>query len=362
MANMGIDSGFWKEKKVLITGHTGFKGSWLCMWLKDLGARVVGYSLEPPTEPNLFEMARISEGIESVHGDVRDLPAIKGVLEEQQPDVVVHMAAQSLVRRSYLMPVETFSTNVMGTVNILEALRHVPSVRSAVIVTSDKCYENRDRKRGYSEDDRMGGYDAYSASKGCAELVVAAYCRSYFGSDSNMDGVGIASARAGNVIGGGDWAEDRLLPDFFRSTLGGSILTVRAPSSIRPWQYVLEPLRGYILLAQALWDDPKAFSGGWNFGPETDSLRKVSDVIEMACRMWGESAEWKTEGGAGQPHEALTLSLNCAKANRQLGWIPSTKLEDAVRMTVDWFRAYNRSEDMAGVSLGQIRNYAHLCR
>lgn len=279
---------FWEGKRVLLTGHTGFKGGWLSLWLQSLGANVTGYALLPPTQPSLYEVARVGDGMYSHIADIRDLDRLVAVMRETRPEIVIHMAAQPLVRYSYVNPVETYATNVMGTVNLLEAVRQVGGVRVVVNVTSDKCYENREWIWGYREHDPMGGYDPYSSSKGCAELVAAAYRNSFFNPEAfGTHGVALASVRAGNVIGGGDWAEDRLIPDFMRAIMAGRAVVIRSPHAIRPWQHVLEPLSGYLLLAQHLWTDGPAFAEGWNFGPVDEDAKPVEWIVEQLTGLWG---------------------------------------------------------------------------
>lgn len=347
------DPAFWHGRRVFMTGHTGFKGAWLALWLQSLGARVTGYALAPPSEPNLFTLAGVAQGITHVHGDVRDLPALRTAMAAAQPDTVLHLAAQSLVRRSYREPVETYATNVMGTVNLLEAVRHTPGVRSVVVVTSDKCYENREQMWGYREGDPMGGHDPYSNSKGCSELVTSAMRRSYF----TGGGTFVASTRAGNVIGGGDWADDRLLPDAMQAFIGGRTLEVRSPTAVRPWQHVLEPLRGYLLLAEALAHDGAAYADGWNFGPEEADCRPVREVVDLATRHWpGARVVYHLPQDA--PHEAHFLRLDCTKAHELLPWQPRWRLAEAVSRTVDWFRACAAGRDMRAVTLDQLRAYA----
>lgn len=349
--------GFWKEKRVFMTGHTGFKGSWLSLWLKSLGADVTGYALKPPTTPSLFELARVAEGIQSIEGDVRDLGQIRTAMQAANPEIVIHMAAQPLVRYAYRHPVETYSTNVMGTVNVLEAVRATSSVRAVIVVTSDKCYENREWLWGYRENEAMGGHDPYSSSKGCAELVTAAYRSSY--ADMNGDGkpgAAIASVRVGNVIGGGDWAEDRLIPDILRAVEAGQTIRIRNPNAVRPWQHVLEPLSGYLLLAERLCDQGAAFAEGWNFGPNDDDARSVGWIVERLSELWGGAVNWCFEDHS-QPHEAHYLKLDCAKARGVLGWQPRWTLQRALAETVAWHRAYLRGEDMRSHSLRQIAAY-----
>ena len=431
--------GFWKDKRVLVTGHTGFKGGWLCLWLQQMGVKVVGYSLDPPSSPSLFELAKVSEGMISLHGDVRDLPKLMATMQEHQPEIVIHMAAQSLVRYSYANPVETYATNVMGTVNVLEAVRHAGGTRAALIVTSDKCYENRERAQGYREDEPMGGYDPYSSSKGCAELVTAAYRNSYFkepldehpkkdvpspfmGGEAetgkgpvdlfpaererglsahpgqkrkdggelhqgfepshphpnpppsrgrelnqgflNKSGapqrtVAIASARAGNVIGGGDWAEDRLVPDIVRAFMQRQPVTIRCPDAVRPWQFVLEPLRGYLQLIELLWEQGGRYAEAWNFGPDEDDAKPVSWIADHLVTLWGEGARW-TRDGSVQPHEAAYLKLDCAKAKTRLDWHPKLSLSPALEWTVAWYQAHQKKTDMRRFTLEQIARYQTL--
>ena len=352
-----MNSAFWKGRHVLITGHTGFKGSWLSLWLQSMGAKVVGYALTPPTNPSLFEVARVGLGMTSVIGGIRDLAHLQAVLTEHQPEIVIHMAAQPLVRYSYLEPVETYSTNVMGTVNLLEAVRHTKSVKAVVNVTSDKCYENREWAWGYRENEAMGGYDPYSNSKGCAELVTAAYRSSYFSAEKYQEhGVAIASGRAGNVIGGGDWAEDRLIPDMMRAISSGQPVSIRNPHSIRPWQHVLEPLSGYLLLAQKLYEEGSAFGEGWNFGPSDDDAKPVQWILDNLTKTWGDGASWKLDGG-DHPHEAHYLKLDCSKAKMRLNWQPRWSLDKAIDQISVWHKAHLAGADMQAMCLQQINQY-----
>ena len=351
----------FKHKRVFLTGHTGFKGGWLALWLQRLGAEVTGYSLESPTNPSLFEVARVASGLGSIHGDIRDLPRLQQALSEARPEIVFHLAAQALVREGYRHPAETYATNVMGTLNLLEAVRHTPGVRAVVIVTSDKCYENREWVWGYREDEPLGGRDPYSNSKGCAELITRAYRDSYFNS-ANQPGhvAAIASARAGNVIGGGDWAADRLVPDLLRAVQAGAPAVIRSPHAIRPWQHVLEPLSGYLRLAECLYTGGPEFAEAWNFGPSDEDTRPVQWVVERlieAAQAGGMTgARWQLDPNP-QPHEANHLRLDCAKARTRLGWSPRWPLTEAIRRAVAWHQALLAGEDMRAWSLAEITDY-----
>jgi CDP-glucose 4,6-dehydratase len=352
-----MEAAFWRNKTVFITGHTGFKGSWLCLWLQHLGAKVVGFSLPPPTQPSLYELAQVHNGMAVSHeGDIRNLAYLQQAILESAPDIVIHMAAQSLVRYSYQFPVETYATNVMGTVHVLESVRNTPSVRVVVNVTSDKCYENREWHWGYRENEPMGGHDPYSNSKGCAELVTSAYRQAFFSPNSI---VSLASARAGNVIGGGDWAADRLLPDMMRAFLSRQAVIIRYPDAIRPWQHVLEPLSGYLQLAENLWNNGSAFAEGWNFGPNDEDAKPVRWIVEQCVQLWGEQASWHlTE--SPQLHEATYLKLDCAKSKAKLHWHPRWDIEQALQHTVSWYQAFGRGESMQDVTLSQIKTYGAL--
>jgi len=350
-----VDPFFWKDKKVFLTGHTGFKGSWLSLWLSSMGAKVTGYALAPNTEPNLFNVLEIDDLVEqSLIADVRDLANLQEAMSVAKPDVVIHMAAQPLVRYSYANPLETYATNVMGTVHLLESIRAINTVRATVVVTTDKCYENKEWTWGYRENEPMGGYDPYSNSKGCAELITSAYRQSYFSSPNSMNK--IASARAGNVIGGGDWSEDRLIPDAIKAFEASQPLMIRNPLSTRPWQHVLEPLSGYLMLAQALYREGSSFASGWNFGPRDEDNRSVQEVVDILISSWGHSASWEKEGSE-QPHEANLLKLDCSKARSQLKWIPQWDLEVAIQKIVLWQKAYQKKENMREISLAQINDY-----
>jgi CDP-glucose 4,6-dehydratase len=358
-----LNSRFWKDKKVFLTGHTGFKGAWLTLWLEHWGATVCGYSLPPECSPNLFEMLFPDRADSMQAQDVRDPEALCESLRSSGAEVVIHLAAQPLVRRSYRDPVRTYETNVMGTVYLLEAIRKTPTVRAAVIVTSDKCYENRERPWGYREDEPMGGHDPYSSSKGCAELVVSAYRRSFFPSDAQGGRVAVASARAGNVIGGGDWSEDRLIPDCIRALTRRRPIPVRNPRSVRPWQHVLEPLGGYLLLAEKLHAGGDMWCGPWNFGPRDDDALPVGSVADLVVKHWGEG-EWTAVGGAAAEvsHEANYLKLDCGKARSHLGWTPLLNIEEAIRWTCEWYRHHHDRGDkeMKEFSIRQLGRYVEL--
>lgn len=348
---------FWKDKRVLITGHTGFKGSWLSLWLQALGAEVSGYSLPAPTSPSLFELARVAEQMQAIEGDVRDFEHLNRTIKSTRPEIVIHMAAQSLVRRSYLNPVETFATNVMGTVHLLEAARESDSLKAVIVVTSDKCYENREWVWGYREIDPMGGHDPYSSSKGCTELATAAFRNSFFnGTGERQSTAAVASARAGNVIGGGDWAEDRLLPDIMRGWLEGRSVLIRNPQAVRPWQHVLEPLGAYLLLAENLYAEGESYAESWNFGPLEQDARPVSWIVDRCRLFWGDGARWEQDEQE-HPHEANYLKLDCSKARARLGWEPRWNLERALEATVQWYRAYQSGDDVRQLTLRQIEEY-----
>lgn len=349
---------FWKGKKVFVTGHTGFKGSWLCMWLNLLGAKVVGYATAPPTAPSLFELSNVEPLlVKSVIADIRDLELLKKEMAAFAPDIVIHLAAQPLVRDSYLVPVDTYSINVMGTVNLLEAIRITDSVRAVVNVTSDKCYENKEWLWGYRESEPMGGYDPYSSSKACAELITSAYRNSYFNAnDYDRHGVAIASARAGNVIGGGDWAKDRLIPDCIHSLLAGEPIKIRNPHSIRPWQHVLEPLNGYLCIARKLYESGAKYGEGWNLGPEESDAKSVEWIVQRMCEKWIGSRGYMIEEG-NHPYEASYLKLDCSKAKKQLNWSPRWNLDQALDQIIEWTAAYKNGSDLRSESFSQIEKY-----
>lgn len=359
MENMAVsgmvNSEFWKGKKVFITGHTGFKGTWLSIWLNSMGAILAGYALAPNTKPNFFEAASVTEEIESIIGDVRDLDKLSQAMGSFAPDIVIHMAAQPLVRLSYKNPVDTYSTNVMGTVHLLEAVRNTPSVKAVVNVTTDKCYENKEWIWGYREDEPMGGRDPYSNSKGCSELVTAAYRSSFF---NCLGSAKIGSGRAGNVIGGGDWAEDRLIPDFFKSFKNNEPVIIRNPSATRPWQHVLEPLSGYLVLAEQLYLNGDRYAEAWNFGPEENDVKSVRSIIEYLVERWGDGASW-IHDESEQPHEAQLLKLDISKAKKLLGWKPKWDLFEALDSIIEWQKVWLSGQDIKAVTLKQIRQFEH---
>lgn len=349
-----MNSEFWRGKKVFVTGHTGFKGSWLSLWLQQLGAEVTGYALEAPTSPSLFVEAKVAMGMQSIVGDVRDANALSGALAATKPDVVIHMAAQPLVRYSYLNPVETYSTNLMGTIHLLEAVRQSNSIKVVVNVTTDKCYENREWVWGYREHEPMGGYDPYSCSKGCSELVSSSYGRSFF----QGTGIALATARAGNVIGGGDWAKDRLIPDILRSLENGNSVRIRNPGAIRPWQHVLDPLSGYLLLAEKLYSKgADGWADAWNFGPLDDDVRSVRWIVEYMINMWGSNNSWLQDQGE-QPHEASYLKLDISKAKSILGWHPSWRLDTALKNVVTWHKHWSEGGNVQSMCINQINAYS----
>jgi CDP-glucose 4,6-dehydratase len=347
-----VDTAFWQNKRVYLTGHTGFKGSWLSLWLQSLGVKVKGYALEPPTCPSLFNVARVHEGMASEIGDIRDIHQLTKSMVAFDPDIVIHFAAQPLVRYSYHAPVETYSTNVMGTVHVLEAVRQCKNVRAIVNITTDKCYENKEWLWGYRENEPMGGFDPYSSSKGCAELVTSAYRRSFL----KDAGIGLASARAGNVIGGGDWAQDRLIPDILKAFENGEQVLIRNPHSIRPWQHVLEPLSGYLILAQSLYTQPDSYAEGWNFGSNDEDAKPVEFIVKRLAEIWGDNATWALDNNIN-PHEANYLKLDCSKAKARLNWKSKWPLDEALNRIVEWQKYYQQGVDMQSVTFAQIANY-----
>ncbi len=357
---LGMNPEFWNGKRVFLTGHTGFKGSWLSLWLQALGAELTGYALNPPTKPSLFEEARVDVGMRSIEGDIRDLNSLTKAMFDAQPEIVIHMAAQPLVRESYQDPVTTYSTNVMGTVHVFEAVRETKSVRAVVNVTTDKCYENREWIWGYRENEPMGGYDPYSNSKGCAELVSSAYRSSYFSpTDYANHRVALATARAGNVIGGGDWARDRLIPDILSAFERGAPALLRNPVSIRPWQHVLEPLRGYLMLAEKLATVGVEYAEAWNFGPNQDDAKTVGWIASQLADRWGSGAGWETDGSA-HPHEANFLKLDISKVGQRLAWEPKLNLERALDFIVDWAKQRQAGKNIREITIQQIAAYQDL--
>jgi len=348
-----IDISFWQDRKVFITGHTGFKGSWLSLWLQQLGAKVTGYSLEPPTTPSIFENAKVSAVIaNSITGNICDAKLFTSSMQQAKPEIIIHMAAQSLVRDSYTDPVGTYATNVMGTVNMLEAVRNTPSVKAVLNITTDKCYENKEWVWGYRENEPMGGHDPYSSSKACAELISSAYRNSFL----DNEGIALATARAGNVIGGGDWAKDRIVPDAMRAFMDNESLLIRNPVATRPWQHVLEPLSGYIMLCQKLIEQPENFAEGWNFGPDDEGAQPVSILADIMVRCWGNDAQWRVDNNE-HPHEARYLKLDCSKAKNLLKWKPVWCLERALDETVQWYKAWHHNKDMYEFTMSQINTY-----
>ncbi|KMT22629.1 CDP-glucose 4,6-dehydratase [Clostridium cylindrosporum] len=343
----------YQGKRVLITGHTGFKGAWLSLWLQKLGAKVIGYALEPPTEPSLFKICKLEEKITSIIGDIRDEGKLRQVFKEYKPDIVFHLAAQPLVRFSYREPKETYEINIMGTVNVLEVAKNTDSVKSVIIITTDKCYENKEWAYGYRETDSMGGYDPYSCSKSCVELIVSSYRNSFF----NERGIALSSVRAGNVIGGGDWAEDRLIPDFVRSIIENKSIFIRNPLAIRPWQHVLEPLSGYLWLGALMLEDKYKYNSGWNFGPKDSDILNVEKILELAIESWGKGSIEVDK--SEQPHEANFLKLDISKVASYLKWYPVYDINKSIHKTIQWYKTYyeNKNEDIYEYTLKQIQHY-----
>ncbi len=357
MVRLEVNKLFWKNKKVLITGHTGFKGSWLSLCLQHFGAEVIGISLDPPTNPSLYEKANVSKGMTSLRQDIRDLEAVKNIFQLYKPEIVFHMAAQALVRYSYLNPVETYETNVMGTMNILESIRSINTVRAAVMVTSDKCYKNEEKDRGYSEDEPMGGHDPYSSSKGATELLISSYRNSYYSVDNyDEHKTAIASVRAGNVIGGGDWAKDRLIPDIIKAFQNREEVKIRNPNAIRPWQHVLEPLSGYMQLAELLSISGTKYAEAWNFGPLEQDAHSVKWVVKKITELWGNNASWIIDESE-HPHEANYLKLDCTKAFKRLNWKPKWNLDQALLKIVEWHKAEQTNGKYKELCVHQINEY-----
>lgn len=352
MKSQQTNPAFWRNKRVLMTGHTGFKGSWLSLWLQSMGAELRGVALPPPSSPALFDIARVGASMDHRLADIRDFDKVQALFSDFKPEIVIHMAAQPLVRLSYQQPVETYATNVMGTVHVLEAARHAGSVRAIVNITTDKCYENREWIWGYRENEPMGGHDPYSSSKGCAELVSSAYRKSFL----QEAGVAMATARAGNVIGGGDWAQDRLVPDILAALQRQEPVQIRNPHATRPWQHVLEPLSGYLLLAERLYESGQADAEGWNFGPRDEDAQPVQWIVERLCAAWGSNASWHLQPGE-HPHEAHFLKLDISKARQRLHWAPRWSLDNALIHIIDWHQAWLAGNDMHAVCLNQISQY-----
>lgn len=355
---LDIFNGFFKGKRVLVTGHTGFKGSWLSIWLHELGANVIGYGLDPYTERDNFVLSKIGEKIVDIRGDIRDIPKLNSVFEEYKPEIVFHLAAQPLVRLSYEIPVETYQVNVMGTINVLEAIRKCESTKVGVMITTDKCYENKEQIWGYREDEPMGGYDPYSSSKGAAEIAISSWRRSFMNpKDYSKHGKSIASVRAGNVIGGGDWALDRIIPDCIRAIEANKPIEIRSPKSIRPWQHVLEPLSGYMLLSSKMWDEPTQYCEGWNFGPHAESIATVWDVATNVIAYYG-SGNLHDLSSPNDLHEAKLLMLDISKAKFKINWNPRLKIDETVELTVDWYNRY-KTEAVYSICLKHIKKFVN---
>ncbi|MDA7464816.1 CDP-glucose 4,6-dehydratase [Candidatus Pelagibacter ubique] len=355
MENMEIDAGFWKGRSVFLTGHTGFKGGWLALWLSEMGANVHGYSLEAPTQPNFFSVINLSNLIQSsTIGDIRDLSKLKESVKAARPSVIFHMAAQPLVRQSYIDPIETFTTNILGTINVFEATKNSETVKAIINITTDKCYENKENNKSFEETDPLGGYDPYSSSKACSEIITSAYRNSFFSKMKKK----LASVRAGNVIGGGDWAKDRLVPDFFRSIDRNKILRIRSPQAVRPWQHVLDPLSGYLMLAEKLFEHGDIYAEPWNFGPEQSEAKTVSWVLNCLSEKFT-NANWEEEKKE-QPYEANLLKLDISKAKSRLGWAPRWSVETAIDNTISWYQAFKENKDMIEFSVKQIKSFQAL--
>lgn len=352
----------WQGRRVFLTGHTGFKGSWLALWLTRMGAQVAGYALDPCTEPNMFSLAGVGTQVEDIRGDIRDYSGLESAITRFAPEAVFHLAAQPIVRRGYADPVGTYSTNVMGTVHLLEAVRRTPSVRAIVCITTDKCYQNQDWVWPYRETDPLGGYDPYASSKACSEIISAAYRSSFFSaSGDHQRTAGLATARAGNVIGGGDWSEDRLIPDLVRGFCSGKPVLIRRPTAIRPWQHVLEPLRGYLLIAEKLLAGEHQLASSYNFGPAEDEIWPVERIATKLVEKWGEGASW-TRDSVPSAHEDHMLRLDASKAHIELGWRPRLRIEAALDWTIAWYRAWRQGDDLSQVTLKQIADYERLCQ
>lgn len=353
---MNSFNNIYKNKKVLVTGHTGFKGSWLSIWLRELGAEVIGYSLDPYTEKDNFVLAGLKDKVIDVRGDIRDREKLKKVFEDYKPEIVFHLAAQPLVRLSYDIPVETYEVNVMGTINVMECIRETTETKIGIMITTDKCYDNKEQIWGYRENEPMGGYDPYSSSKGAAEIAINSWRSSFFNPKNyEQHGKAIASVRAGNVIGGGDWAKDRIIPDCIRALEGNNLIEIRSPKSIRPWEHVLEPLSGYLLLGQRLFENPIKYADGWNFGPHLDSIVTVWEIAEKVIKNYG-SGELKDVSDPNAVHEAKLLALDVAKARFELGWKPTLNIEKTIAMTVEWYKKYP-TKDVYSLCVNQIEKF-----
>ena len=355
-----MNKDFWNKKKILLTGHTGFKGSWLSLWLQKLNANIIGFSKSIPTNPSLFQLTNIEDGMTSIIGDVCDYDKLEEVVKEYKPEIVIHMAAQAILRESYNNPVETYATNVMGTVNLLESIRKIGNVKVILNVTTDKCYEPNELSKGHIETDRIGGYDPYSNSKACSELVTASFRDSFFNpKEYHKHGISLASCRAGNVIGGGDWAKDRLIPDIMKGILNNETIKIRNPNSIRPWQHVLDPLNGYLILVEKLWSSGSEFSEGWNFGPEENNEKPVKWIVERLTKQWSKDIKWDIDNNINL-HEENYLRLNCIKANSRLGWMSKLNLEEGLEWIIEWYRQYEENNDMREITEQQIEKFQKL--
>ncbi|WP_238883210.1 CDP-glucose 4,6-dehydratase [Clostridium sp. YIM B02551] len=362
MESLGLDlfNNFYKNKTILITGHTGFKGSWLSIWLHELGAKVIGYGLDPTTKMDNFVVSAVHNKIIDIRGDIRCEDKLQEVFNEYQPEIVFHLAAQPLVKASYDNPKETYEINVMGTLNVLECIKNTKSVKVGVMVTTDKCYENKEQIWAYRENDPMGGYDPYSSSKGCAELLINSYRNSFMNpKNHNEHGKAIASVRAGNVIGGGDWSKDRIIPDCVRALINEKNIEIRSPKAVRPWQHVLEPLSGYLLLALKMYNDGVNYSSGWNFGPNPDSIVEVSQIADLIIKQWG-NGNWVDVSDNNAPHEATLLSLDCTKAKFYLGWNPKFHIKDAIELTISWYKNCINDYDSYAICVNQINKYVNM--
>jgi CDP-glucose 4,6-dehydratase len=357
MENMVINKQFWKNKSVFLTGHTGFKGSWLALWLQSMGANLVGFALNPNTEKNIYEIANVQDDMNSVIGDIQDYELLESVMKNAEPQIIFHLAAQPLVRESYINPIETYQTNLMGTLNLLNISREIPSVKSIVNITTDKCYKNNEWVWSYREDEPMGGHDPYSSSKACSEIATSSFRRSFFNThDYSNHGVGIATARAGNVVGGGDWSKDRLLPDIISAYENSQKLIIRNPESTRPWQHVLEPLYGYIMLAEKLYFEGDKYSEAWNFGPESTHAISVLNLIERLNKILPNKVNWEIDNNS-HPHEANLLSLDIAKAKNRLNWRPVLSLDETIQLIIDWHLNHKAKKNMKEATLSQIERY-----